>query len=230
MRKQFAFMLSVFTFLACSLGVGQDPTSKIEIFGGYSLLHSGNGGLNGPALDSVFGTPAGTFAAASNFSGWNTEIQFNATRTFGIVADLGGNYGNLFNASSSSGVTGLPGGHSYSFLFGPVVSAHTGKATPFVHALFGVNRLTSSSANSLTGVLFTSLPTVTDSAFAMALGGGLDYKVAPHFGLRLAQLDYLYTGHDMNTFANNLFGPGTFTNLSAHENNLRFSTGVTIRF
>jgi opacity protein-like surface antigen len=223
-------MLSVFTLLASSFGVGQDSTSRVQVFGGYSLLHTDNSGLNGPALDSFFGTPTGTFGVASNFSGWDTQIQFNANRTLGIVADLGGNYGNLFTASSSSGITGLPAAHSYSFLFGPVVSAHTGKATPFVHALLGVNRLSSSSATSVMGLPFTSLPAVSDSAFAMALGGGVDYNLGSHFGVRLGQLDYLYTGHDMNAVANNIFGAGSFTGLATHQNNLRFATGITLRF
>jgi hypothetical protein len=82
-------MLSVFTLLASSFGVGQDSTSKVQIFGGSSLLHTDNSGLNGPALDAFFGTPTGTFGVASNFSGWDTQIQFNANRTLGIVADLG---------------------------------------------------------------------------------------------------------------------------------------------
>jgi hypothetical protein len=225
-----AFLLSVFTLLASSFSVGQDSTSKVQVFGGYSLLHSDNSGLNGPTLDALFGTTTGTFGAPSNFSGWDTQIQFNANRRLGIVADLGGNYGSLFTASSSSGITGLPMAHSYSFLFGPVVSAHAGKATPFVHALFGVNRLSSSSTTTLTGLSITSLPAVTDSAFAMALGGGLDYNLNSHFGLRLGQLDYLYTGHDMNAVANNIFGAGTFTGLATHQNNVRFATGITFRF
>lgn len=87
-----AFMLSVFTLLASAFSVGQESTSKVQVFGGYSLLHTDNSGFNGPALDSFFGTPAGTFSTPSNFSGWDTQIQFNANRTLGIVADLGGNY------------------------------------------------------------------------------------------------------------------------------------------
>src|SRR5882724_2809733 len=114
-----AFMLSVFTLLASSFSVGQDSTSKVQVFGGYSLLHSDNSGLNGPTLDSLFGAPTGTFSTPSNFSGWDTQIQFNANRTLGIVADLGGNYGSRVTASNSSGITGLPTAHSHSFLFGP---------------------------------------------------------------------------------------------------------------
>jgi len=223
-------MLSLFTLLASSFGVGQDSTSKVQVFGGYSLLHTDNSGLNGPTLDSFFGTSTGTFGVASKFSGWDTQIQFNANRTLGIAADLGGNYGSLLTTSSGSSISGLPAGHSHSFLFGPVVSTHAGKITPFVHALFGVNRLASSSTTSITGLPITSLPAVSDSAFAMALGGGVDYNMSSHFGLRLGQLDYLYTGHDMNAIANNIFGPGTFTGLATHQNNFRFATGITFRF
>lgn len=80
------------------------------------------------------------------------------------------------------------------------------------------------------GLSTTSLPSVTDSAFAMALGGGLDYNLSPHYGLRLGQFDYLYTGHDMNAVANNILGAGTFTSLDTHQNNVQFATGITLRF
>lgn len=229
MANRLALMLSIFTLLACSFSVGQD-SSKVQVFGGYSFLNLDNGGIAGGQLDTVFGAPGGTFGTSSSFNGWEAQLQFKAKKNIGIVADFSGNYGNLFTAASGSGVSGLPSTQSYSFLFGPEISASRGKISPFVHALFGVNRLSSSSTNSLSGVSFLSLPSVSDTAFAMALGGGVDYNINSKFGLRLGQFDYLYTGQNMNTFANNIFGGNTFSGLSGHQNNLRFSTGIVFRF
>lgn len=218
-------------FLIYASAFAQD--SKVQVFGGYSLVHTGgNNGVDGPALDSALGATPRTFSVRTNYSGWNGAIQFNANKWFGIKADIGGNYGTPISASSGSGITGLPGLSSYSYLFGPVFSAHpSDKFTPYAHALFGVNRTSLHSTDNLSdGTTTTSLPGVTDSAFAMALGGGIDYNVTKRFALRLGQFDYLYTGHDLNTIGNNLVGPGTFSGLDTHQNNFRFATGVVFNF
>jgi opacity protein-like surface antigen len=205
----------------------------VEVFGGYSLLHAVNGGLNGAALDSALGVASGTSGVNSNFNGWNAEAQYNVKRWFGIVADVSGNYGSPITAASGSGVSGLPSGNSYSFLFGPALSYHArARMTPFVHALFGLNR-TSLNASTITGLPVTSpgsTGAVSDSSFAMAFGGGLNYRLSPHAAIRVGQLDYLYTTHDLNSLYGNAFGPGLFSGLAEHENNLRFSTGIVLRF
>lgn len=222
--------MSIFTLMASSLVLAQDSTSKVQVFGGYSFLNVNNGGIVGGQLDTVFGAPGGSFGTGSNFNGWEAALRYDVRKNIGIVADFSGNYGNLFTVAGGSGITGLPSTQSYSFLFGPEISAHARKVSPFVHALFGLNRLNSSSTTTLTGVALTSLPSASDSAFAMALGGGLDYNITSKLGLRLGQFDYLYTGHNMNTFYNNIFGAGTFSGLAGHENDFRFSTGVVFRF
>src|SRR5258708_38420965 len=108
-------------FLICASALAQD--SKVQVFGGYSVVHTGNSGVDGPALDSAFGTTPGTFGVKTNYSGWNGAIQFNANKWFGIKADIGGNYGTPITPSRGSGITGLPGLSSYSVLFVPVVWA-----------------------------------------------------------------------------------------------------------
>ena len=54
------------------------------------------------------------------------------------------------------------------------------------------------------------------AAFAGDFGGGLDLRVNPRFSIRLVEADYLLTTFDNGT--NN------------HQNNLRISAGVVIRF
>jgi opacity protein-like surface antigen len=226
---RFAVAKIVLITTICSFAVAQDSTPKVQVFGGYSLVHAGMGGLTGPAVDSALGAPSGTFGVASSFNGWNAEAQYNVTRWLGIVADFGGRYGTPISASSASGVSGLPTLSGYSLLFGPVLSCKTkARMSPFVHALFGWDRA------SLTGSTLSGLPSssadTTYTDFAMALGGGLDYKLSRHLAVRVGQLDYLYTGHDLNSFYGSAFGPGRFQGLASHENNLRFSTGIVLRF
>jgi opacity protein-like surface antigen len=76
--------------------------------------------------------------------------------------------------------------------------------TPYAHALFG--------ADHTWQFLFAGLAE-THTAFAMALGGGVDIPLSSHFVVRAAQADYLYSNH------------GDFG-----QNNLRVSTGVVFRF
>jgi opacity protein-like surface antigen len=226
-RFAVATMVLIITFI--SFANAQDSTPKVQIFGGYSLVHAGKGGLTGAAADSAMGAPSGTFGVASNFNGWNVEAQYNVTRWLGVVGDFGGRYGTPIVASSASGVSGLPSLTAYSLLFGPVLSYKTkARMTPFVHALFGWDRA-SLSGSALSGLPSSSAAT-TYTDFAMAFGGGLDYKLSRHLAVRVGQLDYLYTGHDLNSLYGSAFGPGRFQGLASHENNLRFSTGIVVRF
>ena len=60
----------------------------------------------------------------------------------------------------------------------------------------------------------------------MAFGGGVDMKLTRHFGLRLGQFDYLYTGHCINV--SGVCTLGVTGTPAAHQNNFRFATGVII--
>ena len=128
-----------------------------------------------------------------SLNGWNAQGTYNLNRWLGATADFGGYYGSPFSLSTNN----------YSFLFGPTVSMHTAHFTPFAHALFGVDR----DHQSLLG------GSVSDTAFAMAIGGGLDIPVKGKVSVRAAQVDWLRSDH-----------------FSTGQNNLRVSTGVVFRF
>jgi len=201
---------------------------KVQVFAGYSLLHADNGGLTASTINTTLNQPAGAFGLTSNYSGWNAEVQYNLNRWLGVVGDFAGHYGNPFTSSNIL-LTELPKSNQYSLMFGPVLTYKTlWKVTPFVHALGGLDRQ-HQDAGSIPG-LFGSSAYVTDWAVAVAAGGGIDYKVFPHMSVRVGQVDYLYTGHDLNAFYNDAFGRGLFKNLATKENNLRFSTGILIKF
>ena len=102
--------------------------------------------------------------------------------------------------------------------------------TPFAHALFGWNR-TSMSASTFTGTSFplASVSTHYDD-FALALGGGVDYKLLRHFALRLGQLDWYHTSVNLNSFYGTAFNTTVFQGLRTRERNLRVSAGIVINF
>jgi opacity protein-like surface antigen len=228
--KRCAVATTVLVVLIGSLAWAQDSTPKVQVFGGYSLMHTATGGLTGPLMDAALGQNYGTFGLRTNFNGWSGEAQYNAGRWFGIVADFGGRRGTFLTANVG-GVSGLPKLTAYSFLVGPVLSYRTkSKLTPFVHALVGFDR------SSLGATTITGLPTPASSAavnytdFAIALGGGLDYKLSRHFALRAAQVDYFHTSIDLNSFYGSAFGAELLQGLATHQRNLRASAGVVLQF
>jgi opacity protein-like surface antigen len=104
-------------------------------------------------------------------------------------------------------VTGLASGlsaHAFSYLFGPRLTYRSGgRFEPFGEALFGGAHTSASGGGA----------TITDNAFAMAIGGGADYKFTRNVAIRLGQFDYFYTK----------FG-------NTHQNNFRIQAGVVFRF
>jgi hypothetical protein len=123
-----------------------------------------------------------------NLNGWEGSLEGKVLPWVGIVADISGHYGSDADA------------RLYTVLFGPRVSVSVGKITPFAHALFGVGH------ENLNAV------SVSDTSFATALGGGVDYKLVPAVGWRF-QGDFVQTRFFSNT-----------------QNDFRFSTGIVLRF
>jgi opacity protein-like surface antigen len=221
----------VLTILISSLAFAQDATPKVQVFGGYSLVHAGNGSFSGATLDFDLREQNSPFGIASFFPGWNAEAQYNVTRWLGIVADASGRYGQPITGKGGDQLSGLPSLTGYTLLVGPAFSfKNKTKFTPFVHALFGYDRA-SLNSSTITGVStpVTSVATTNTDA-AVALGGGVDYKVSRRFALRLAQLDDLHTTHDFNKFYGSAFPTGIFEGLPTKENNFRISAGIIVKF
>ncbi len=178
-------------FLLASLSaVAADEFPKFEVFGGVSWLHIDT--MRSPGLKS-------------NYAGWDTEAQFNFRRYLGLTADIGGNYGRIIPGADTS--------HSYAFVFGPTFSYRGQHGVVFAHVLFGEHTY-----NIMNNALNTS-PATSDSAFAMAWGGGYDVKVNKTFAIRLGQLDWLYTRHNFVSSGKRDL-----------QNNLRYAGGVVINF
>ena len=128
----------------------------------------------------------------------------------GLVADFSGLYGSAAVAPNPA-CTGIVGGlcsglsastHIQSFLFGPRVSVSVGKVRPFANALIGAGHISESASG------FSE----SNTSFAHALGGGIDYHLIPLISRRL-QGDLLQTRF-----------------FSTTQNNVRISTGIVVHF
>jgi opacity protein-like surface antigen len=134
--------------------------------------------------------------------GGSASVAYNYNTWLSAVADFGGyNNGNVLGTGASGTLS--------TYLFGPRVSyRHFRRITPFGQVLFGVGHANSSAFKT----------TNSDNAFAMSVGGGVDYKLFDHFSIRPVQADYLMTRFGVGT-------TGTQT-----QNNVRLSTGFVFRF
>jgi opacity protein-like surface antigen len=171
---------------------------------GYAQIPSGNAyiGYSYTSADLLS-------SGRTNMNGWNGSLEGKVLPFIGIVADFSGNYGTagIFPNSLCNGVSGSCSGLSantniYSYLFGPRVSVTVGKIRPFAEALFGAGHITESASG------FSN----SNTSFAYAVGGGIDYHLIPLISWRL-EGDLLQTRFFSNT-----------------QNNVRISTGIVIHF
>lgn len=209
------------------------PVPKVQVFGGYSLLHMAKGNLNGTNLDLDLNIYPLTLVPQTNFNGWNAEGQYNVNRWLGAAVDFSGYSGKPF--TGMQGLSGVPNETSYSILAGPVVTyrgprTEKTRLTPYVHALFGWNRSTLG-ASTLTDVPFPVSTTKTSyTDFVMSFGGGVDFRVTKHFSVRLGQLDWFRTSIDLNSFYGSAFNTTVIQGFEVKERNVRIAGGIVIAF
>ena len=184
MRKSAFAVLSV--LVLSTLAAAQIPTSG-NVFFGYSYYH----------------TPLSRIDTA-NTNGWEASFEGKFLPWVGIVGDFGSHYGSQnFPVFCEAIIVCSPivnaDVHEYNLLFGPRVSVSVGKVRPFAEGMIGIGHV------HVKGI-------TSDTSFASALGGGIDYKLLPAVAWRL-----------QGDFVNTRF-------FSTSQNNLQLSTGIVIRF
>ena len=202
----------------CCFAAAQDKSS-FEIFGGYSFLHAPGAVASAepPNPDLIF--PHHEPAKSAELNGWEASFAYRRGR-LSLVFDGGARY-----ASPNTVIGCTPEGfffgctptpqkvklHIEEILAGPRFYFGSEHFNPFVHALFGYSHY--SADFQPVPSIFEPGFTLSGHGFAAALGGGVDLKIAPHFGYRLFQADYFPTHLNRKT-----------------EHNLRVSTGLLLKF
>jgi len=188
MRKVAVIVFAI--FLLSGLALAQIPTSG-NVFFGYSYA---NTDLSG---------------SRSSTNGWEATVEGKVLPFIGIAADFSAYYGSENVAFPTPCPVSLPncgavivvnvGTAEHNYLFGPRVSIPVSKFRPFAEVLIGAGHINAHAAGS-------------DTSFATAIGGGLDYKLLRILAWRF-QGDYLRTSF-----------------FSSTQNNVRLSTGIVVRF
>lgn len=206
-------LLLIVTLVSAPTVLAQDDYSDWEFFIGYAHERANNGAdrldRRGLAIN-----PNGTTRRVDFVServphhGVTGEVVANVHRNVGLVANFSATFartdfldaltGQEFNARLSR----------YTLLFGPRFNfRNDSPVIPFAHALFGATKYNADFRDND----FTC-PDTNDTAFAMALGGGIDVRVSDSIDIRPIQVDYL---------------PVFFS--ERREDNLRFSAGIKFK-
>jgi opacity protein-like surface antigen len=187
-------------FLFSVLAQAQIPRGG-NVFFGYSYSR-------GNAFTGNFSPVPTPTMGSINMNGWDASLEGKYLPWLGVVADFDWHYGSrtvtpgcVVPACTNTAPFRLNASR-HELMFGPRASVSIGRYTPFAQLLLGVAHQTDSGG----GV------SNSDTTFATAIGGGLDYKLIKGVAARV-QMDSIHTS---------FFGSG--------QNNFRFSTGILFRF
>ena len=165
-------LISLFALILTPAAQAQ---SKIQLFGGFSYVHSDVRSVEAATLCA--GCTPIFVRQHPNAYGWEFSGAYKLVPFVSAKVEFGEQYGKV-----NGGNVRLK-----TYLFGPQLSL-PGPVSPFLHAEFGFAH---QSIGAYTGAVLASPG--TDTSFATALGGGLDIPAVPFFAIRLIQIDYLRT-------------------------------------
>jgi opacity protein-like surface antigen len=195
-----AACISLVLFLFAGLANAQVPSGNV--FFGYSYENTNSQTFGPNLITSTVTRP--------NLKGWEASFEGKMVPWIGIVAwigivgDVSGHYGTQsFTQFTPAGPIKVNvTGHEQEYLAGLRFSVPIGSFTPFAEGLAGV-------AHIHTG---GSTPGPSNTSFATAVGGGIDYRLFRPVAVRV-EGDYLHTKF-----------------FNAGQNNLRLSAGIVLRF
>jgi len=143
-----------------------------------------------------------------NSQGGSGAFTYNASKWLGLTGEFGA-YDFKRSLFPVTGSNSEVNGSFLTYLFGPRLNLRKfDHFVPFGEFLVGGTR----GGIELVGVN-------SQSAFALAAGGGVDMVIHKNFAWRVAELDYLMTTYT-----------GTGVGASGRQNNFRAATGVVFRF
>ena len=221
------WMLCVLVLCLSQVGLAQG-TPSFEVFGGASYFRLHASGAEAPEFVGVQGvllcpptvpSSAGCLEQRNiNFGlyGWDASVTQNMNNWFGGDLDVSGVYATP-KPSFFYPPVAIPTS-IYTVMYGPRFTYRkSGRLTPFFHVLLGVARI---NGHNNQATIFTPLDALvpqgtsrSETAFALAPGGGIDMRIGHSISIRLIQLDYVMT---------RFYGQ--------RQDNARASAGVVFRF
>lgn len=214
-------------------------TKRASIIGLASLFSLTSAAEDIPRMETFLGYSYVRFHSATNVpafsaNGGDGQYVYNFNRWIGAVADLGAVHnGNISGVQFDSTVA--------NFMFGPRMTIHhASRFVPYGQALWGGVYATTSIPVDVvlapgashpiyipgSGTIINNLQqafgarvSASQTAFAMAVGGGLDIKISKHLNFRPIGLDYYLTRLQNFRTAND-----------NNQHNLRYIAGINFTF
>ncbi len=209
MRNSLIVLIAVSLF---AMAAAAQDVPRGEVYLGYTYVRLNEGPTNVPSVSA---------------NGGGGQVGFNFGKWVGLIADIGAVHnGNVGGYQLDTTLT--------NFLFGPRISFRSGSRwTPYFQSLFGgvygatSYQITVPAGTPIVNPLIATTTTTavtarigaSQTAFAMAVGGGLDVKASKAISYRLIGLDYYMTRLQS-------FRSGNDNN----QNNLRLTTGFNFTF
>jgi len=180
---------------------------SIRIFGGYSYLRPSltqteTFVCTAPPCPVPPQPPDLRVTSNPSLNGWEVSATMKLIPFIGITADFSGHTGGALGQSSAN---------YHTYLFGPELRLGR-PISPFAHFLLGGAHVSGSNAT-LSALPYNTVLGFKDTAFASALGGGIDFSVLPFIALRPIQIDLLTTRFHSST-----------------QNQPRISAGLVLHF
>jgi opacity protein-like surface antigen len=152
--------------------------------------------------------PGGLYLSSYSAQGGSGFVEYNLNHVLGLVADVGGNYIGI--------VSGYPVDNTtITYLFGPRFNWRMSRLTLYTQTLVGGARF----SNSYDPGAYLPLNGVSETTFAAAIGGGVDYRLTKHIAIKPIQVEYFMTQLS-----------GRVNKVNEVQNNLRYSAGIVFRF
>ena len=177
------FLLLLIALMCAPVAFSQNKDySYYEFYVGYAYERADN---NADAFDrkKINGATVNFASEKQGYNGFQAEFNQNVTRHVGIVTSFSGTYKSTGYVDGISGKTYDARVQRYDLMAGPRYNWRGERVTPFVHGLFGISHIRAEFDDR----------TRSDTAFAMAFGGGLDVHAGDHVDVRVIQVDYLPT-------------------------------------
>ena len=206
MTKWFLLLLVGLVSAPSALAQSSSDYSRYEFYVGYAYQRVNDNA--GTIANAGTGIGTRTFGSRDQaYNGFTAEFNQNPWRHVGLVTSFTVAYDNTPFVNTATGQSATAKARRYDLLFGPRYNFRLGRLNPFVEGMAGFEHLRVTFGDGLPD------GRRTDTAFAMALGGGVDLHVSEHFDIRAIQADYVPT----------FFNGG-------HQNNYRVGAGVKVKF
>ncbi len=180
------FLLTTLIALCASPTYAQDR-SRPEFFAGYSF-ETLDSGIKSSDFAGT-GIPSTSLEQRYKLNGFNVSATGYLTKRLGITGEFSAGFERRID---DFGVVQTRAKFSvYNLTAGPQVKFFSNRrATPFVHALFGVARRSLKETVDASGGSPITFAEDNTTSFAMNLGGGIDVRLNDRIDIRVIQVDY----------------------------------------